>query len=456
MSGPCPAGPCPASRPARAVALRAVPRPTLHLGTRLGLAGVLLFALSLPGLAQQPGGRQASFTFLQGFETTRNPEREPDREDERRSLATTDLTYELSSTTRRAALDLIVSARLVGATGDLDVGDEEGFEIDRPRLELRHRYTAPNAVFRTSAFVQRTNIGFLERLDLIDDGDGGIELPDDADTLEGSGFRTNARLRFAADFNERQPFGWGLAVDNSVLTYDEVEGSTLEDSTRTTSNIYGRFDLTPVLSLRAGLRYQLRISDDEDAQDTVTYEAVLTHRRAENGALRAGVTLAQPEGRDDRLTLFVGGTQEIDDLREFDFNIGATIGESGEARFVGLIDYRQALSRTTFLTARLNRQANDTNDNETTLDTAARVTLAHELTPRSGLDFGITYGARENFTTDEDDADLAISLEYSHDLTRDWALTVGASHVWRDETDTDRATSDRLFFNIGRSWQSRF
>jgi len=415
------------------------------------LAVILIAAQGAPGM-----GQEQSFSLSQGFETTRNPEREAGREDDRRSLATTDLSYGLSSTTRRASLGVTMGLRLVGATGDLGTGEEEGFEIDRPRLAFRHSYAAPAASFRTTGSVERRNIGFLERLDLIENEDGTIEVPDDIDDLEGTGFRNNARLGFSADFGENRPFGWGVSVTGSSLTYDEVEGSALRDSTRAGAQAYGRFDLTPVLSLRTGLGYTLRTEEGEDDTRTETYDAVLTQRRADNGALRAGISLDVPEDKDRRLTLFVGASEEIDDLRSFDVNLGTTMAESGEARLVASIAYNQALSRTTAFTAGINREARDTSGNETVLDTAARLSLSHSLSRQSGVDFGLVYGARENFTTDADTSDLAVSLGYTHDLTRDWSLSVGASHIWRDETDIDTTTSDRLFFSIGRSWNSRF
>jgi len=430
-------------------------RMSRRIAGRFGVAAALTVALSAPGQGQQ-GGREQTFTLRQGFETQRNPELEPDLDSDRRNLATTDLGYSLSSTTRRASLGVTLGVRLVGATGDLDVGEEDGFEIDRPRLAFRYSYTAPEAVFGANASIERRNIGFTERLDLIENEDGTIEVPDDIDDLEGTGFRTNARLGFSADFGENRPFGWGVSVTGSSLTYDEVEGSDLTDSARTGLRVYGRFDLTPVLSLRTGLGYTQRTDDGEDDVRTETYDAVLTQRRADNGALRAGISLDVPEDKDRRVTVFAGAVEEIDGLRSFDVNLGATLAESGEARLAARIDYNQALSRSTAFTAGLNREARDISNNETVLDTAARLNLSHSLTRQSGVDFGVVYGARENFTTDEDTADLSVSLGYTHDLTRDWALSVGASHIWRDETDRDRATSDRLFFSIGRSWSSRF
>lgn len=432
-------------------------RRSLRLLFSLSTAAVALVALSVPSLSQTEGGRQATFSLQQGFETLRNPDLEASGEDERRTLSNTDLSYALSTSTRRASLGLTVGARLRGAAGDVDTGESEGFTLDRQFLALRHGYLAPNAEFTTTASVRRADIGFLQRLDLIEDADGNVEVPEDIDDLEGTGTRTNARLSFAAQFGESRPFGWGVSVSNSVLTYEDVENSSLEDSSQTTTRLNARFDLNPVLSLTTALRYQLRLNEGEDTGETMNYDLVLAHRRAENGALRAGITVAQPDDdRETRTTLFVGGTQEITDLRELDFNIGSTMGESGEARFVGLVNYREALSRTTSLNAQLNRQVSDNTRNETVLDTAARLNLLHSLTPRSGVRFGVLYGARENFTTDEDSSDLSVSVSYSHNLTRDWALSVGASHIWRTEDDAEDTTSDRLFFSVGRSWNSRF
>jgi hypothetical protein len=87
--------------------------------------------------------------------------------------------------------------------------------------------------------------------------------------------------------------------------------------------------------------------------------------------------------------------------------------------------------------------------------TGATIGLDHEINTVSGVGFDVALARRENLDADEPDSDrLSFTAAYSHDLTE----AVSASLGYRfsaEEEDPDSATSNAVFFEIGRTFETR-
>lgn len=435
------------------MALKRRPMRTILIGFGAASAGLGLLVLAMPVLAQSasslPTGLQSAFSIRQGFEAQRNPQLEPEQSDEQRALSNTDLSFGVTSATRSDQLEMNLGLRLRGAMGELDTGEDQGFAIDRPRLAFSHEHRAPGTNIRTTASVQRNNIGFLRREELLDED----TLPEDIDDLEGSGFRTDARLNFNAEFRNNAPFGWGVSLNRSVLSYDDVEGTNLEDRETTSAGLSARFRLSPRITLNTRLGYSLRSLNNASDEETSSASATLNLRRSGTSNQRVNLRFEDPDDDFNRFTLSFGGSENIDGIRSLNYTLGFTALRDDQTRAVAGLDYQQRLSRGLSVSAGLNQQVRDDAADGAVLDTVARAGLSQSLSRLSQVSFRVSSGRREDLDTEEITRNSVATLSYTHRLNRDWSLSVGASRAFRQETGEVDTSSDRLFFNIGRSWR---
>lgn len=389
-----------------------------------------------------------TLSVVQGFEAARNPEREPGGNDTE-VVATTDLSFGLASRTRSSELEFVLGTRLRAST-------ESGVDLDRPGASLSYSHIAPGARIDAFVSVERQDVDYLNALELVELEDGTLTVPEDLEDLQGQGTRLGANYRLAASFGENRPFGWGIALSGTDLSYQDVTSAGLVDSRSHNATLSARFDLSEVLRLDTQLGYSLRDTDTTSWTGTTRLDMDLTLARPADGALRAGLSFALPENGNNRFTLSGGVTHAPNPQSRIDFDLGATFIEGGDTQLVGRLDYTAKLLPTLDVNAGLSRQISESTDGNTRLTTAAQMGLDFGLSRVSSLSVDAAYVDQQMLGTTGDVSEMTLSVQFDRRIDRDWTLSVGASHSLRDTDTTQSASSDRLFMSIGRSWNGRF
>jgi hypothetical protein len=402
----------------------------------------------LPALGQHTGGRSLTFGLRQGFEAESNPAKTPGGSDSR-VVSNTDLSFGIASRTRSSELELFLDTRL---RADKD----DGFTVDRPTARLGYSHVAPGARIDASVSASSQDISYLRAIDLVEQVDGVLVLPEDLDDLQGQGTRTSVQYRVAGRFGEDRPFGWGIALSGSELTYKDVTSAGLVDSRAQNISLSGRFDVSPVLRFDARLGHAMRDSDVTSWSSTSSLDLGLTHSRPADGSLRLRLGFAFPENGADRLTLTGGFTHAPDRQSQISMDLGATFIDGQDTQVVGRLEYRAKLLPTMDISADISRQVSENSNNDSVLSTAARVGLDLALSRLGGLSFDAAYAEQDLLRTSGDVSEMTLSVQYDHRLDENWTVSMGAAHTLRDTDTTSLATSDRVFLTVGRSWTGRF
>ena len=420
----------------------------MRVSRSLLLLGAAMTALGLPAAAQEAGGKRMRLDLSQGLRVTTNPDLDPGG-DETETLATTDLGFTISTETRRASLAMTLGAQLVGELGD----DSDGLEFDRPSARLDYGYRGPGAELGAFASIDRQNIDYLRALDLIELQDGSFEVPEDLDDLEGSGYRVSSRVGVNGDFGRDDLFGWGFDLRGSDLSYEDVTTDQLEDRRRYNARFYSHMDLTRTLRLTGRLRYMLSDKEGASATDTTEYGLGLTALRP-TGQYRAAVSFATPDRAEDRVTVTAGVTQELGRTGEISLDLGASSIRDDETELVATLAFEMQPTRTSRVTAYLDREVGQDSDGETILSTTARAGWQMTYDPLTQFGLFATYADTEYLGEGDDTSQLGLNASMDRQLTRDWQLSVGAGRTLRD--DSDFAASNSVFLTMSRDWDGRF
>lgn len=425
----------------------------LQMSAASAVSVALVFASSLQSRGQD-GGRISEFTLNQSFETARNPVLDAGGDDTR-FTANTDLGYSLTSETRSSTIALSLGLRLRASSGDV-AASEEGFDIDRPSVELSYSTRAPRVDLRGSIGISQQDLAFATAVDLIETVDGTLVLPEDIGDLDGRGTRTRSFFRFNAAVDQEQPFGWAMTLSGTQLTFSDTTSADLDDTFSLFAALDAHFELTPTVRIDTRLGYSFSDSDSDGTSSTTSFGVGITALRSDTLAVRGGLTFSSPDDAGDRLTLTTGLSFEPSSTTALSFDIGATSVDGGDTSFVVEGNYTRQLTRSLEVNAVVNRSVIDTSDTDNVLRTVATFGLDYALTPLSSVSFNALFADDDAPGTGDDGREFTASVQYNLQLNRDWQMSAGLRHTSRD-TDTDgSASSEALFFGIGRSWSGRF
>ncbi|SFJ55881.1 hypothetical protein [Celeribacter neptunius] len=422
------------------------------LRTSVSTAVICIAAIS-PALGQERGGLTQEFSLRQGFEATRNPTLTADDSDVR-YLLKTDLSATLHSVSRQSTFSLTAAGRLNYPFGDVDSANKE-FSLDRKNAVLRYAHIAPRAELSAYAQYLTDDISYLNAAELVADEDGVIVVPEDLASLQGTGTRENISYRLTAQFDQDQAFGWGVTLSGNELKYSNVSSSGLEDSSNWTSALNAHFDLTPTLRLDSQLSYAHRKSDSTAAAATTNFGLSLTAIQSDALSLRGSLAYADPENTSERYSLSAGLAISPTKTSQLSLDVGATFSDDFDTQLTGRLSYDARLTSTAQLGLSLNSSVTDTSDNDVVVTTAAVAGFDLALSPLSSLSLAGVYADENSLLTDDDTESFSASVQLNHQLDKNWQLSLGLSSTTRSETGSDRATSEAVYFNIGRSWQGR-
>lgn len=330
------------------------------------------------------------------------------------------------------------------ASGSLDIG-------------LRYRQTAVDADRPLS--------------DFIDPDTGETDTPDDLDrlTTDVTERRYDATLDLALATDA--PSSYELSFAATRFDYDKVTGDT---TPRTTLNVEAlwRLRFTPVLSGAVLGAYDY--FDSDNARDTLTRNADVDigviyepgpALRLDFGLGYAHYELRETERPNSdnprRRTTEETGPVARAGLR-YAFEDVTVNGEARYSRatdgapFTGNLRATYPLQRGS-LTGRIFQNKTGSSTGNQVRVTGIGLGLEHALDARSGLDFDASAARQVDETApfEPDTTRFAFSAAYARDLTAAVAARVGYRFRSFDQ-EPENATSNAVFFEIGRSFSSRF
>jgi hypothetical protein len=452
---------------------------------RLTTAALSLAAMTAaPVLAQDGTGVRGNLSFSTGLEVSDNPSLVT-TPDGTTLNSVTNLGFSVSSETRVDRLSFSLGAGIegkdYGATTEADA-----LGVRRSNIALGYTREGINSRLSLS--------GRYDEADLDDDVFGffvdGIFDPD-ALIVEGG---TRQRTQFSADFSTGidAPFGVDLSLGLSSNDYVDTDDDELTDSDARRLSAIARFSINPSTTARLTGRYYR--SDDDDLAETsrrtqsigagvttqintgLEISADLSLDTAETLSLSDpdkqdgvgfsfGVSQPRPDG-----AVSLNLSSQIDESgrrtlanvsRDFELptgglslSLGVVDQEDEDLALTGRVEYtREAPGGT--LTANL-VQSPSTNDGDAFLNTALGLGYVAPINSISSWSADFSYGTASQFGDEDGDARTAAGVQYSRDLSKDWALNAGLRYERISDDGADTRTSNTLFLNVGRDFSFGF
>ena len=430
------------------------PRTLALCAATLGLATVG----SVPGRAQETGGRLLTFGIEQRLEASNN-----------RALAAdpaggtftsdTNLSFALSSNTQVQSLALDGRLALRLAAGE-DTGDTGFTAVSYTHLRACR---GVNSSFGLSATYLQGEVAFLSPLDFLNlpdgtvDEDGNpipIEIGDDdlvdlAD-LTGEGTRRDASISARLALGEERPLGFNLAGRVATTDYSDITSGDLSDSTRAGLDAGVRLSVAPAVTVSIDFGVSTIDTEGEARRDTRSFDGGLSFARPRGDInLNAGLTDTD-EGT--RTSLNFGRSFDLP-RGSLSFSLGTTLTADGGTQLTGSLTGSRELAQGD-VSGSLRRNVTTATDGETVV-TALSADYSRALTSRVGLSLDTGVVLTDETETGETGQSAQASAQLNFALARDWSLGTGASYRRRESSDNEGADETSVFVTLGRSFAFR-
>ena len=444
-------------------------------------AGALAWTavLLVPAMPHAQSSPSVTFTLDQRLEGSRNTRLTiPSEGNALQSV--TRLGFDLETSTRVEQLRLSGAAaiRLGRSPGDrLDT-------VDDPQFRLSYVREGVDSGFSVAASVRRSQLEFLRLSDFLDE-DGELDLPEDFEDLARTGRRTAYNLDAGLVLG-REAAPLGLSLTLGVGGIDYSQGAQLADVRTLRAGVETRARFSPVLTGTLGYRREERREGSAPRERRVTdtvfagLSYVVSPRTEVSGVLgwsrvdRTGTEIRREEGAIGSLDITtdtpsgpIGVSLSAENLeagqrfqaslnRGLELRVGALSGSIGAVRqpggdtdVIGRIAFSQPL-RTGSVNVALARTAVGNEDPRIRTTLTTGMTYQINSVSSFGLrgDYARTSGALDINRVEQ----AGVTASYSHQLTRDWALTSGVGYRVRNEADLGRARSPEVFIGLGRSF----
>ena len=438
------------------------------------------FAGPLSAQDQGEGGMQVIFETSTRVEANDNFALSTDNP-EGGTIATQSLGFSLFSETRTETFAFgLGTVYQLGTVPGTRIGS--GFRD--PSASLAYSRESIGASLDVSAQFQRQELGLGRVLTELEELEDEIILP--SDLIEDLGKLDRVRSDTQLEFGREGPLGLTLGAAYDLRDYSSTTNADLYDreTIRLTSDF--RLDLSPSLQMhlqanhirydaedlentsrdtsQLGVQFDARLDASQRLTARLSHDSVKT--RETIGGLRqettdSGISSALGYARDlpageirvnvatdfsttgRRNSLTFGRALDLP-LARLDMTVGATSTSEG-VRAIGRLNYALDLPRGS-LTAKLERSARTTGEDQAILQTVASVAHSTQINNVSAVNVGINYARVTGLSNTADDVWRgSVTASYNHALTRDWALNVGVTH-----TREDNAASNALFVSLGR------
>lgn len=406
------------------------------------LTTALTATIALQGLpaAAQEGGLRYVFSLSERLEASRNPGLSTPAGDDSLN-AVTSLSFGLTSSTQTEELSLALDGGLrLSQTGSeaVDTG------IDGPQLAFGYERSAANASFSASLDYSDARIETLRPLSDFLNEDGEVELPSNPDDLVGTGIRRATGASVRLDLGTAAPLGVSLEAGFDRTDYADVSDADLVDSQSLSLGATARLRLSETLSGDVSLTQRIYEAEDAAATRRVTQglDIGLAQEISPRLSLSAGIgaSVAQTDGdaAEKSTTARVGL-----DLALPNGGLAFDISQDSAE-----ISWQQDLPRGSIGAALSHRPDAD----GTGSTSVAALNYSQSLSAVSGLNLGLSYSDFSD-PGENDVARADLTASYTHSLTEDWGLSVGANLSRRDEATEGAANSSTLFLSLSRSFE---
>ncbi len=440
-------------------------------------AGALAMLCVIGGDAraqETPPGLTARLDITQRLEFSDNPDFDVDGNSD--FFGRTILGFGLESVTnlQRFALNLGT---------DIEEGrdDRSGIDVTNSFASLRYDRNTRNASIGVSAEYREsdTSSSFFDDFDI----DGNV-INQDSGTREtyrfglegavgreapvGSSFRWNySEIRYrdtndpdltdqsTSDFQGQVDFRITPRITTSLTgKYIDFDAQGNGTNRRTTGlGLFTAFEINPILTADVGLSYdRIERSGDETGTDEGLSVDLGLIRTMPNGSV--GLQFSSDVASNDN-----GRRSYLSVIRDVELPRGALSVELGVtgADTIGNnplvnIDYRHELP-TAVLTFGVSQRVVLDSDNNEQINTSLRAGYDQQINNQSSYGVSVAVFDRNDLSGADDDGQrIDLSLNYRHDLTRDWGLVSGISHAYSTEDDGDDRNQTTIFVGLQRSF----
>ncbi len=303
------------------------------------------------------------------------------------------------------------------------------------------------------------------------DPDSPTPTPDDLREISGDATERRYDAGVGLEFATDSPSSYALNLSGTRFDYSGDTGGDGDTGTpRTTvaGDATWRLQLNPVFAGTLGAGYSRYEAEDEE------------ETRIREGVVDAGVIYDPSEVLEVSLGLGYatytreeldgdGQRQTIDDDSGYVLRAGARYlfedvtltastsltNAAPQTRLSGDVRARYPLPNGA-LTGRVFQRYGGGAGGDEIRVTGGSIGLDHEINTISRLGFDVAVVRQESLDVDEPDLDrLNFTATYSYDITEAVSASVGYAFRRRDE-DPERATSNAVFFEIGRTFETRF
>lgn len=396
-------------------------------GVALVLAASASAALAQTALAE--GGNGLTFDLAGVLTQDSNPDLTP-QGSPAQTTGALDLTFGLNRETDVSKLVL---------QGSLGLLDTENPPLSDPVLTLAYDRLGANADFHVQGDLQQSDVASTSDID---------------DFVTGHGLRRVTGLQAALNLDTSHPLGFGLTAGVSDISYHDHPSPDLIDSRTLDLGTSLRADLSPVLQGNLGVTFSRFSQDGQPDRDTTGYSAGVTLERPAGPLDLRLLVEDTPDGQRDGL----GFDHQIDlpSAGELAYGLGVTRSVSGKTYLDGTLHYVRDLPRGT-VRVDLSRDvtAGAEIDNET-VQSRISLGVTHAVTATASLGVTVDWAEQRDTLTGLTNANTSLSATWSQDLSPDWALDLGYSHLVRDQDGIGRGQSDQVSLALRRSFSLRF
>ncbi|MEP1202168.1 MULTISPECIES: hypothetical protein [Rhodobacterales] len=440
-------------------------------------AGALAMLCVIGGDAraqETPPGLTARLDITQRLEFSDNPDFDVDGNSD--FFGRTILGFGLESVTNLQRFTLNLGT-------DIEEGrdDRSGVDVTNSFASLRYDRNTRNASIGVSAEYREsdTSSSFFDDFDI----DGNVINQD-------SGTRETYRFGLEGAVGREAPVGSSFSWNYSEIRYRDTNDLDLTDQSTSdfqgqvdfritpqiTTSLTGKYidfdaqgngtnrrttglglstalEINPILTADVGLSYdRIERSGDETGTDeglSVDLGLIRTMPKGSVGLQFSSDITSNDNGRRSYLSV----TRNLELPRgDLSVELGVTGADTIGNNPLVNINYQHELP-TAALSFGVSQRVVIDSDNNEQINTTLRAGYDQQINSQSSYGVSATFYDRNDLSGAEDDGQrIDISLNYRHDLTRDWGLVSGISYAHSTEDDGEDRRQTTIFVGLQRSF----
>ncbi len=438
---------------------------------------VTLLACTASAQEDGPLGNETRFGISSELSSESNAAMDRPSEGDTNTFATT-LSAGISRRTSIEQLDIDGSAALTFSEEPNDAVQD----VTDPSLRLFYQREGAGSTLRAVSRAEEQDVTSVSSI--YDPETGEVTItPDD-------GRRRLLNQSVTLEMLKDMPIELDISAERGDVRYYDTTAPTYYDSSTAGGSLATRLRLSPVTTMNARLRYKYHEADNlqNTERETRSGEAGISYAIDPTSALsfatgyttvattasgleeeEAGATFNLGYDKElirgtigidlDREIAATGARDALTFTRSFEMPSAALAGEfglsqneSGDSTWIGKMTYSREFKRGTFgMNLMRDVSATDTGGDRvvSTLGSA----WTHEINSLSQLSLNGNYGEVDYLNGSNPTSWQAdLSLDYDHQLTRDWVLTTGVSQRRNMQEGLDDAISNKVYMQISRDF----